>query len=270
MRSRIYWLLRDLYLVLTSFGIDPLRMINAVRGIPAYSRNLFVFLIRQRRSEDGFSINKLIPCLSDRFDESGAATGHYFHQDLHVARLIFKKKPRRHVDVGSRVGGFVAHVASFRPIEVIDVRPLTMSVPNMKFLQLDITDPLPASLTGYCDSLSCLHALEHFGLGRYGDRVDPYAYIRGFENLAAMLFPRGTFYFSVPMGPQRIEFDSLRVFSLSSLVSLVKTRFSIRSFAYVTDRGDLVRDVRITKELMRTNCGCYYGCAIFELIKRGD
>jgi len=52
--------------------------------------------------------------LTDRFDPGGDASGHYFHQDLIVARRIFERDPRKHVDVGSRIDGFVAHLAVFR------------------------------------------------------------------------------------------------------------------------------------------------------------
>ena len=38
--------------------------------------------------------------------------------------MIYAARPEKHVDVGSRVDGFVAHVASFREIEVFDVRPI--------------------------------------------------------------------------------------------------------------------------------------------------
>ena len=62
------------------------------------------------------------PCLTDRFEESGAARGHYFHQDLLVAQRIFDSAPARHVDMGSRIDGFVAHVASFREPEQRDLR----------------------------------------------------------------------------------------------------------------------------------------------------
>jgi len=37
------------------------------------------------------------------------------------------------VDIGSRVDGFVAHVASFREIEVFDVRPISAQIPASSF-----------------------------------------------------------------------------------------------------------------------------------------
>ncbi|HWF86113.1 MAG TPA: hypothetical protein VG222_14745 [Vicinamibacterales bacterium] len=50
--------------------------------------------------------------------------GHYFHQDLWVAKRIYAARPAAHVDIGSRIDGFVAHLLTFMPVTVIDVRPL--------------------------------------------------------------------------------------------------------------------------------------------------
>jgi hypothetical protein len=109
-----------------------------------------------------FSLGRLYPCLSDRFAESGTARGQYVHHDLHVAQLVFKARPSRHVDVASRVDGFVAHLASFMKVEVMDIRPIRTSARNIEFRHLDsMEDPFP--LPEYCLSLSCLHSLEHFG-----------------------------------------------------------------------------------------------------------
>ena len=92
------------------------------------------------------------------FDYSGNAgdqTGHYFHQDLLVAKFINDNKPKRHVDVASRIDGFVAHVASFREIEVLDIRPLPKSQhKNIKFKQTDLMNPQNlVKLTQYLASM---------------------------------------------------------------------------------------------------------------------
>jgi hypothetical protein len=41
---------------------------------------------------------------------------------------IHKLNPVRHIDIGSRIDGFVANVAAFRKIEVLDVRNFAPSV----------------------------------------------------------------------------------------------------------------------------------------------
>ena len=119
----------------------------------------------------------------------------------------------------------------------------------------------------YTDSISCLHALEHFGLGRYNDPIDAFGHIKGFDAIYHCLKPGGKFYFSVPIGPQRIEFNAQRVFNISYLLSLFKNKYEIKSFSFVDDLGDLHEDMLLKDENIVDNFGCICGCGIFELIK---
>lgn len=213
-----------------------------------------------------FPINDNNPCLDDKYDHAGTLDGHYFYQDLYVAQLIFKNNPLMHVDIGSRVDGFVAHVASFREIELLDIRDMESQIQNVSFRQLDLMDDenIPEN---YCDSISSLHALEHFGLGRYGDTLDPDGHKKGFRNITRMLKSGGRFYFSVPFGPQRIEFNAHRVFSLSYLIDMVSVDYEIVSFSYI-DQGILHANVTLTEDIIKESCRCKFGCAIFELKKK--
>jgi hypothetical protein len=148
-----------------------------VRWLPEFLDNHREFLAR------GGQVDQFFPILYDYYDQAGNAHGHYFHQDLLVARLIHEANPSRHIDVGSRIDGFIAHVAAFRPIEIMDVRPLkeTGHV-NIRFLQADLMKEghTPAEIA---DSVSCLHALEHFGLGRYTDPIMPDGHLRAARHL---------------------------------------------------------------------------------------
>ncbi len=56
------------------------------------------------------------------------AGGHYFHQDLWAAKKIFKRRPMTHVDIGSRVDGFVAHLLVFMPVTAVDIRYLDSNI----------------------------------------------------------------------------------------------------------------------------------------------
>ncbi len=210
---------------------------------------------------------KLYPCLTDDLDESGTASGPYFHQDLYVAQKIFAANPRRHVDLASRVDGFVAHVASYREIEVIDIRPLNIRLPGVRFRQADLM-ALPEDLKECADSVSCLHALEHFGLGRYGDPLDADGYRKGFDSLAHMVEAGGRLYLSLPIGPQRYEFNAHRVFSIRTVIDMSRELFDLELFSFVDDAGDIHRDVPVTEELLRNEAGCHWGCGIFVLRKK--
>lgn len=261
--------LRSLYVFLTYFGFDLLKTIQSLRGIKSYIRDYLAFKKQSKfSSQKDFTFGKAYPCLSDRFAKSGSASGHYFHQDLLIASKIFENKPVRHIDVGSRIDGFVAHVASFRKIEVIDIRPLTNNIRNIDFKQADLMNELPVELISSCDSLSCLHALEHFGLGRYGDPVIWDGYSLGFNNFFKMLKPDGKLYLSVPIGPQRVEFNAHRVFSIQFLLSLFNEKFIIDEFSFVDDLDVLNENVKLQEDLIKTNYGCIYGCGIFCLRKQ--
>lgn len=252
---------------LNIFGINPLKTIRSVRGVPVYFSEYRKFKYQLSINDGAFVLGRSYPCLGDRFEESGQARGHYFHQDLLIAQRIFVNSPLRHIDLGSRIDGFAAHVASFRQIEVLDIRLLNSKSKNIKYLQADIMDRLPDELVNCCDSLSCLHALEHFGLGRYGDPIRSDGYRIGLNNLINMLKPGGKFYLSVPIGPQRIEFNAHRVFSISHLLEMFQNRLQVDNFSFVDDHGDLHEGISLDEWATSTNCECTYGCGIFEMHK---
>ena len=242
-------------------------------SISVYMRRLPVFLKDYRKIKNqakqnrvDFPFGKLYPCLEEAESESGVASGHYFHQDLLVAGRVFKNNPVKHVDIGSRIDGFVAHVASFREIEVLDIRELSNTIQNIHFRRFNLIDK-SFGLQDYCDSLSCLHALEHFGLGRYGDEINYNGHLTGWENIYKTLKKGGKLYFSVPIGPQRIEFNAHRVFSVNYLLDLIGDRYNIDSFSYVDDSGNLCSNASLEKSRIDKNFSCTYGCGIFELSK---
>lgn len=88
---------------------------------------------KQKGSDTLFKIEKKYFIWEDKYLKSGVMEGHYFHQDLYIAQKIFKNNPQKHIDIGSRIDGFVAHVATFRKIEIVDIRYQTSSVKNINF-----------------------------------------------------------------------------------------------------------------------------------------
>ena len=254
MLARGYWLLSD------QFGIDPRKMLRSLRGVPRYARDYFRF-----RSVYGGRL-ELLPCLHDWYAEGGATKLEYFWQDLLVARKIFAARPQRHVDIGSRVDGFVAHVASFRELEVFDVRPISTQIPGVTFKQADFMQPA-ADMKDYCDSLSCLHALEHFGLGRYGDPIDPGGFERGFANMANLLRHGGVFYLSVPIGSSRVEFNGQRVLDPQAIIRLaLEHSLAPRELTLIREGGKLetlAPDKARLAELAQQR----YALGLFTLIK---
>ncbi|MCY4100214.1 MAG: DUF268 domain-containing protein [Rhodobacteraceae bacterium] len=202
--------------------------------------------------------------LEDYEDDAGIVKGHYFHQDLLVARLIFENNPIRHVDVGSRIDGFVAHVACYREVEVVDIRPLEESEhKNIQFKQLDFTKKQKVQLT---DSLSCLHSVEHFGLGRYSDPIDINGHITGIENMVELIQKGGIFYISFPIGlSDEVHFNAHRVFHPRTIFNIpdIQRKMELIRFDFVDDNGNLHQDKDIDDAVGKFR----YGCGIYTFRK---
>ena len=257
---------KSFYTLLASFGIQPKLIWASLKGWPFFRRELRE-IKRQLKNNKDFTITRWYPVLRERWSTNGELTDHYFHEDLLVAQRIFENKPVLHVDVGSRVDGFVAHVASFRTIEVFDIRPQTTNVRNIRFVTADFMN-IPASLTDYTDSLSSLNVIEHFGLGRYGDPIDADGHLKGLHHMHNVLKQGGKFYFSTPIGPQRIEFNAHRVFSMTYLMQLFEPLYHMDHFSFVDDGGVLHENEPLTPEKIKANLGCYFGFGIFEMTKK--
>jgi hypothetical protein len=130
------------------------------KGVPAFLRNYRCIRRESAQNEFRFPFAASYPCLTDRYERSGIAKGHYFHQDLLVAQKIFAANPSRHVDIGSRVDGFVAHVATFRRIDVFDLRELENKVDNICFRQLNLM-AVPDEFADYTDSLYVTNGMDY-------------------------------------------------------------------------------------------------------------
>jgi len=261
MISGAYEFLRKLHWILSSqFGFDFHKLIRSVIGVPRYLYGLFHFCrVYSGRVE-------IRPCLGDHSQEGGDTRNEYFWQDLYVAKKIHSDAPRRHVDIGSRIDGFVAHVASFREVEVFDIRPITSKIEGVIFKQADLMNPTEA-LAGYCDSLSCLHALEHFGLGRYGDPIDPMGSNTGLKHMAGLLQPGGVFYISVPIGVERVEFNAHRVFDPLKLVHTASGNgLTLQDFDWFVEGEGLMHSQNPEQD-MRTLGALRYALGIFTFRK---
>lgn len=251
-------ILRTLGLFSISFGFDP-RRLRLLSKLARFFREYRTF----RRA--GGRVKALFPILSDYDESAGQMSGHYFHQDLLVAKFVREANPRRHIDVGSRIDGFVAHIATFRDIELIDIRPLRAAAhPQIQFLQADMMQPT-SDLEGVADSVSSLHALEHFGLGRYGDSIHPQGHVIGFRNIAKLVEPGGKLYIGLPIGrATEVFFNALRIMDPAEPPTWFEdpTQFRLDRFDYVDDSGDLHTEADANAPL-----GLVHGCGIYTFTR---
>ncbi|MCG5053721.1 MAG: DUF268 domain-containing protein [Myxococcales bacterium] len=239
----------------TVLGFSPIGL-KRFANLPRFLRDVREYRNQDKSGQFPLRFDQLYPILSDFYEAAGATRGHYFMQDLWVARQIYKARPAEHVDIGSRIDGFIAHVLSFMPLTMIDIRPLPVRIEGLNFVQAEsatIAEHFPNGAL----SVSSLHAVEHFGLGRYGDPVDPEGWRKGVETLKGLVAPGGTLYFSAPVGRERVEFNAHRVFSPDTILAAFAP-LQLAAFAAIGDDGEFSEggDPRALREAA-------YACGIF-------
>lgn len=182
------------------------------------------------------------PIISDKYAPAGTL-GNYFWQDLWAAKLILKSGLKKHFDIGSRLDGFIAHLlAAGIDVTMIDIREFPGRVEHLHTIVDDATrlHQIPDESIG---SMSALCSLEHFGLGRYGDPVDPEACFKCFDNIQKKLKRGGRFYLSVPVGKEHVEFNAHRVFYAGTIIDCFSS-LRLEEFS-CTSQGEIEYNVDI-------------------------
>lgn len=201
------------------------------------------------------------PIIRDKYAKAGTI-GNYFCQDLWAARLIYKSGVREHLDIGSRIDGFISHLLAMDiKVTIIDIREFPGEVENLHTIVDDAT-LLKNVDDESVESMSALCSIEHFGLGRYGDPVDPEACFKCFDNIQKKMKKGGRLYISLPIGKERVEFNAHRVFYPSTVIECF-SRMDLIEFA-CTAEGKIEYNMDIHKYDCDTHNGEYrYGLFYF-------
>ncbi len=218
----------------------------------AKGQQRFVF-----REEDNY------PCLDDNtgvtdFDR------HYIYHPAWAARIVKEINPEFHVDISSTLH-FSSILSSFIPVRFYDYRPANLSLDNLACAKADLMSLSFASNS--INSLSCMHTVEHIGLGRYGDKIDYDGDLKAVTELARVIEKGGNLLFVVPLGAiARIQFNAHRIYTKQSVIEMMEINgMKLKEFTLIPEReedGGLVPDP--SDELINKQA---YGCGCFWFIK---
>ena len=223
--------------------------------------HFFSHLRRYRRSAGAEPVRfaDMQPCLGD-WSTHTPFDAHYFYQGAWLSRKLAKSKPEQHVDVGSSILT-MSVLSAWVDTIFVDYRPLKADLPGLTSVAGNILDlPFPDDSV---DSLSCLHVIEHIGLGRYGDPIDSQGSIKAARELQRVLKPGGRLYLSLPIGRERVCFNAHRVHSPDSVVAMFP-KLNLISFSFVDDEGRL-------REFQSPSAAGHleYGCGLFKFENPG-
>lgn len=233
-----------------------------------YGRILFYKNKRQYISlneGDDFRIKKeyIFPIYNECFEKAGTVDEHYFLQDIYFARKIIHENPHMHYDIGSRIDGFIGHLLGGGiEVTLLDIRPFDIQVDGLAFIKTDATE-LKEIADNSLTSLSSLHAIEHFGLGRYGDIVDPYAWVKALKSVQEKIAVGGYFYLGLPVGKEdRVCFNAHRIFKPGTIVEQLN-KMQLCSYAYI-------HDYKIIKADINDEVEGDFDCGLFVFKKKDD
>lgn len=88
-------------------------------------------------------------------------------------------------------------------------------------------------------NIICISSIEHSGLGRYGDIIDPDADLKEMERLMNILCNYGLLFLAVPLGKDKVVGNLHRIYGRQRLPLLLKGWKMIDSFGYEEDRLDI-------------------------------
>ncbi len=191
---------------------------------------------------------------------------HYTYHPAWAARVLAQIKPSKHIDISSTTN-FSNIASAFIPFEFYDYRPANIHLPNYTSGSADLTNLHFESNS--IESLSCMHTVEHIGLGRYGDPIDVNGDIKAMKELQRVVKTNGNLLFVVPIGTPRIEFNAHRIYAYDTIIKAF-SGFVLTEFCLIPDDFENVGYVvNPTIELInRQNwgCGCFWFTKPADLI----
>jgi len=183
---------------------------------------------------------------------------HYIYHPAWAARIIRKTNPDIHIDISSGLS-FSTMLSAFVPVKFYDFRPAKLNLAGLTSERADLLSlPFPDNSI---NSLSCMHTIEHIGLGRYGEPIDPDADLKAINELIRVLAPRGSLLFVVPVGKPKIVFNAHRIYSFEQIVEYFD-ELELKEFSLIPDNaqdaGIIINATGEQADSQNYGCGCFW------------
>lgn len=230
---------------------DPIKFFYGLTGYVWFIRD-WIRYKKRAPNEKIVGIN-LFPILDEKVTLT-PFDAHYYYQEIWAMKQILKCRPKKHVDLASKYN-FSGYLSLFLPVDFVDLRPINAHLPGLKIIPADILHLTYKSNSVV--SLSSLHVIEHIGLGRYGDSIDPDGTKKAIKEMIRVVKPGGYIYLSLPIGKYRMCFNAHRIHTPEMIINEF-TKCTLTEFSVVDDNGNLHEKVD-----WRKYSELHYGCGLF-------
>lgn len=230
-----------------------IRFPKSVLRFLEYLREFFRFRkMNQQRYKVRF--RDAYPCLKDKI-QSTPFDHHYTYHPAWAARVLARTKPELHVDISS-ILSFNVVLSAFVPVKFYDYRPADLQLSNLESGFADLKHlPFPENSI---QSLSCMHTIEHIGLGRYGDELDANGDLKAIAELKRVLRPDGDLLFVTPVGKPKIEYNAHRIYSYEQIMEYFSP-LTLKEFSLIPDAGGIIENASPDLVVQQQyGCGCFW------------
>ncbi|MEN6583084.1 MAG: DUF268 domain-containing protein [Armatimonadota bacterium] len=241
------------------------RLIKSIPMSLAVTRDKALFLrdferfkALSRGSDNRFcmSWSNCRPCLGEATADAGFDR-HYLYHTSWAARIVADIKPEVHIDISSQLQ-FSTLVSAFVPVKFYDYRPADIKLDNLTTGAADVTALQFENKS--INSLSCMHVVEHIGLGRYGDPLDPDGDLKACVELQRVLNDGGSLLFVVPVGKPQVVFNAHRIYSYEQVISMF-AELELVEFVMIPDDVNTYPLLNPRPEIVMEQefgCGCFW------------
>lgn len=228
---------------------------------PFIAMEYFRYLSKDTKKRFTIPLGNVMPCLFENIPYTRFDT-HYVYHTAWAARKVREIGAQEHVDISSSLY-FSSIVSAFIPVRFFDYRPASLRLSGLTSASTDLTR-LHFDNNSIA-SLSCMHTVEHIGLGRYGDPIDPDGDLKAAKELERVVASGGSLLFVVPVGKPQIQFNAHRIYSYTMVLDMFP-QLTLKEFSLIPDNAldtGMIHDA--TEEDVKKQT---YGCGCFWFTKR--
>ncbi len=234
-----------------------LKKILRVAFTPFVIVDFFKFKKKDKKKRFSLLFSDFYPCIKDKTIKT-SFDRHYVYHTAWAARKVKEIGATSHTDISSSLY-FSSIVSAFSPVHFYDYRPaklnlsgLTSSSANLTNLHFDDNS---------IESLSCMHTVEHVGLGRYGDPIEPEGDVKAAQELERVVAKNGSLLFVVPVGRPQIQFNAHRIYSYQMVIEMFPGLI-LKEFSLIPDnaveKGIIYNATKEQADKQIYGCGCFW------------
>ena len=224
---------------------------------PFIALDFFNYRSKDKSKRFSVSFLDIFPCLFENIPYTRFDT-HYVYHTAWAARKVKEINAVEHIDISSSLY-FSSIVSAFMPVKFYDYRPAKLNLSGLISDRADLLD-LPFA-DNFIKSLSCMHTVEHVGLGRYGDKIDTEGDLKASKELSRVVETGGNLIFVVPVGKSRIQFNAHRIYSYDQVVEMFPD-FTLKEFSLIPDNaleiGMIYNASKEESDKQSYGCGCFW------------